>query len=199
MNRLWLTALCLVSATIALGILAKFGVLAGVDRGIFEAIALREGRSANGLISAAQAASWVGDGSQRAMWLILFGGLLAWKKQRRAALIMIVAPVLAAISSDVLKAVYDRPRPALVPHLDAVNSMSFPSGHATSAAAIAILAALLLPWGSQRLRIAIAIAATLTIGLSRPMLGVHWPSDVLAGWMLGLGFALGGYALARKA
>jgi undecaprenyl-diphosphatase len=94
-----------------------------------------------------------------------------------------------------LKLVFERPRPSLVPHLREVSSFSFPSGHAlTSAAVYLTLGALLMRLAQNRLAkfycIAVAMLATLLVGATRVFLGVHYPTDVLAGWLIGLSWAL---------
>src|SRR5690606_40735909 len=88
----------------------------------------------------------------------------------------------------------DRPRPDLLPQLDLVHTASFPSGHAMMSTLVyltlAAIAARLT--ASTRLRLyvfAVAIAIALAVGLSRIFLGVHWTSDVLAGWALGAAWA----------
>ncbi len=94
-----------------------------------------------------------------------------------------------------LKLAFDRPRPSLVPHLREVSSSSFPSGHAlTSAAVYLTLGTLLMRLAQGRLAkfycIAVAMLATLLVGATRVFLGVHYPTDVLAGWLIGLSWAL---------
>ncbi len=94
-----------------------------------------------------------------------------------------------------LKAAFDRPRPDVVPHLREVMSSSFPSGHAlTSAAVYLTLGTLLMRLVEGRLAkfycIAVAMLATLLVGSTRVFLGVHYPTDVLAGWLVGLSWAL---------
>lgn len=127
---------------------------------------------------------------------------LSLSGKRGAALFVAAAVVGAVALSFVIKAGIERPRPDLVPHGTAVYTASFPSGHATGAAATYLtLGALLARFQPrQRLKLFIigyAVALTLLIGLSRVYLGVHWPSDVLAGWTLGASWALLCWLVAR--
>lgn len=94
-----------------------------------------------------------------------------------------------------LKQLFERARPEVVPHLRDVMSSSFPSGHAlTSAAVYLTLGALTMRIAKGRLAkyycIAIAMLVTVLVGLSRLFLGVHYPTDVLAGWLIGMSWAL---------
>lgn len=120
---------------------------------------------------------------------------LAFHRKRRQAALFAVTVILAQVSSEILKLVYERPRPELVPHGSYVYSNSFPSGHSTVAAAtylaLATVIASLEPRRATKvLAYALAIGLVVMIGFSRVYLGVHWPSDVLAGWSLGAGWAL---------
>jgi undecaprenyl-diphosphatase len=122
-------------------------------------------------------------------------GFLLVARRRRTALFVVAATGAGAAAGSLLKLVYDRPRPALVPHLVEVASASFPSGHATDAAIVYLtLGALLARTVAQpALRIYILGAAALLVflvGVSRVYLGVHWPSDVVAGWTIGAAWAL---------
>ncbi|MDQ0463072.1 undecaprenyl-diphosphatase [Caulobacter ginsengisoli] len=120
--------------------------------------------------------------------------LLFYGKAKQA--VVFVGTVLAAeISSDLLKLVYDRARPDLVPHGSYVYSHSFPSGHSTVSAAayltlVSVIASLDPHRHAKAFLFAIAGLVVLSIGFSRVYLGVHWPSDVLAGWALGAAWAL---------
>jgi undecaprenyl-diphosphatase len=105
--------------------------------------------------------------------------------------------------SILLKDVFNRPRPDIAPHLAYASSSSFPSGHAMmSALTWLTLGALLARSHSQkRLKAFFLITATLLtlmIGTSRVYLGVHWPTDVLAGWTAGSVWALLSWLVARR-
>jgi undecaprenyl-diphosphatase len=118
-----------------------------------------------------------------------------------AALFVLVAIAGGVILSEGLKHLFARPRPELVAHMVEVQTASFPSGHAMlSAVTLLTLGALLARIQSRkRLKayvIAIAILLTLLIGASRVYLGVHWPTDVLAGWCAGAAWAMACWLLA---
>ncbi len=126
--------------------------------------------------------------------------LLAGK--RGAALFVVVAIVGAIALSFAFKAGIERARPDLVPHGTPVYTASFPSGHATGSAATYLTLGALLARFQQRRWVKIYVLSvgvflTVIIGLSRVYLGVHWPSDVLAGWTLGAGWALLCWLIAR--
>jgi membrane-associated phospholipid phosphatase len=114
-----------------------------------------------------------------AAWLVHHG-------RSRSALSIAVVAVGAVALTDLVKIIIERPRPR-VAHLVAVSSTSFPSQHAAQAAAILPALALALMASSRRRAIAVlgAAAAALAIGLSRVYLGVHYPTDVLVGWVIG--------------
>ena len=111
--------------------------------------------------------------------------------------------------SALLKAAFARPRPDVVPHLAPVNFSSFPSGHSMSAAAVYLTLGLLLARLTERTRLRIyfltlATFVTFLVGISRIYLGVHYPTDVLAGWAAGAVWAtccwlLAGYLQRRGA
>jgi undecaprenyl-diphosphatase len=136
-------------------------------------------------------------GGVTVMVLVTVVGVLAFLMHRRRvhAAILALTVLLADLSSEGLKLVYSRPRPDLVPHGSYVYSASFPSGHSTLSAAtfltLAMLIASLEPnRGTKVMVYVLAFALVLSVGVSRVYLGVHWPSDVLAGWCLGAAWAL---------
>jgi len=119
---------------------------------------------------------------------------LAMTGRRRIAVFVVAAIGGGEIASTVLKLFYHRPRPDLVPHGMEVFTASFPSGHAMmSAIAYRTLASLIARVDRQRgvkiLVLTIGVSMTLLVGLSRIYLGVHWPSDVVAGWCVGAAWA----------
>ena len=113
----------------------------------------------------------------------------------RNGLFIFTASVGGWLLNWALKQTFARTRPSIVPHLREVMSSSFPSGHAlTSAAVYLTLGALLMRIAEGRLAkyycIAIAMFVTFLVGSSRVLLGVHYPTDVLAGWVIGMSWAL---------
>ena len=146
-----------------------------------------------------------GLGGFTVVTLVTLVGVVAFliHGRKRHALVLAGTVLLAEISSDVAKSVYARARPDLVPHGSYVYSASFPSGHSTLSAAtyltLAVLIASLEPnRGTKAMVFVLAATLVLAIGFSRLYLGVHWPSDVLAGWSLGGAWALGAWTVLRR-
>lgn len=136
-------------------------------------------------------------GSTSLVTAVTLLGVLAFAIHRRYrhALVLTLAVLLAWASSQASKALYARPRPDVGLHMVQVYSSSFPSGHsALSAATYLTLAMLVASLEPRRRTKALAYAAAcvmlVAVGFSRVYLGVHWPSDVLAGWCLGAMWAL---------
>ena len=126
--------------------------------------------------------------------VIAFVGLMFYRKRRQAWVFLSVV-ALAELSADLLKGVFDRPRPDLVPHGSYVYSFSFPSGHSTMSAVVFLTLAGLLSSLEPKRRakafiFAVAVLLVIAVGFSRVYLGVHWPTDVLGGWTLGAAWAL---------
>lgn len=126
---------------------------------------------------------------------------LLLRKRRRTALFLFVAIAGGQLLSSALKFGFDRPRPDLVPHGMTVYTASFPSGHAMMTAIVYLTLAALLARSESRRRLKafpllLAACVTLLVGISRVYLGVHWPSDVLGGWMIGSAWAAACWTLA---
>ncbi len=121
-------------------------------------------------------------------------GFLFLSGQSRDARFVLTAVVGGWMLAYGLKFLFDRPRPDIVPHLSDVASSSFPSGHSLMSAVVYLTLGSLLTTvvSSTRLKwyfLAVALVLTVLVGVSRVCLGVHYPSDVLAGWSLGLAWA----------
>ena len=122
-------------------------------------------------------------------------GFLALDRKSHAALFVLVAVGGGMLLSTGLKIGFDRPRPDLVSHGTIVYTASFPSGHSMLAAVTYLTLGALLARVQARLvlklyLLGLAILLTVSVGASRVYLGVHWPTDVLAGWAVGAAWAL---------
>lgn len=122
-------------------------------------------------------------------------GFLALQGMYRNAAFVLVASVGGWFLNDLLKSMFARPRPSIVPHLRDVWSLSFPSGHALTSAVVYLTLGVLLMRFAQRpvvkwYCITVAMTATMLVGASRVFLGVHYPTDVVGGWLIGLCWAL---------
>ena len=122
----------------------------------------------------------VGAGFLLAAWL--------WHVGRgRFALALLLVIMVGRGLAEAQKYWIARARPTFEPHLVIVRTSSFPSGHSTSSMIFYLTVALALaPARWRRTAAACAILLSLLVGLSRVMLGVHWPSDVIGGWSFGL-------------
>lgn len=121
-------------------------------------------------------------------------GLFIVTRRYGPAVYTVLTVSSGALLSHFSKQYYGRPRPDLVEHLDVTHTASFPSGHAVAiTVAYLTLAALVIRFFEDlRVRIYVvfvAVIISLIVGLSRVYLGVHWPSDVAAGWALGVAWA----------
>jgi undecaprenyl-diphosphatase len=130
-------------------------------------------------------------------------GFLALQRKRWLALYLLASVASGVIVSTMLKLGFGRPRPDLVPHGQIVYTSSFPSGHSMLSAVVFLTLGALLASGQRNLRlraylIALAVFLTAIVGASRVYLGVHWPTDVLAGWTAGAAWALLCWAVAER-
>lgn len=132
------------------------------------------------------------DGFVAVPILTVFVAFVLIRKRRiRDAIVMLAGVGGAAVVNVVLKLVFERVRPDLWEQLVVETSYSFPSGHAMASCALAASFVLIM-WGS-RWRYTVLAAGVLYVGLigySRLYLGVHYPTDVLAGWVISIAWIL---------
>lgn len=142
------------------------------------------------LTSLMRAVTWLGSMAVIAPLTLVVIALLLATRRRVLALYLFICVFGGALLSDVLKPIIGRDRPPSGLRLAGAGGASFPSGHAVQATtaylALAVVVTVLV--ASRHLRVAAWITASvviLLVGVSRVYLGVHWTTDVLAGWLLG--------------
>lgn len=145
----------------------------------------------------------LGDGIVLTAVVIAAAGLLLVQRRWRTAGLLLVATWSGGWLAGQAKLWIARPRPDLVDHLVPVTGLSFPSGHATNSAIVYLTLASLVTQvergtATRRYTLAVAILLVGAIGISRVYLGVHWPSDVVAGWCAGTWWALAWWWIARR-
>lgn len=170
----------------------------------FDQILLLAFRSKTGLFEPL-GPSWLAEvmrditalGSFTVLGLVTFSvaGFLMLTQKRHAAGIVVLSITSGTLVSSLLKWLFARPRPDLVPHATMVYTQSFPSGHAMLSAVVYLTLGALLARTQAEPKVKaylllLAIALTLMVGISRVYLGVHWPTDVLGGWAVGACWAL---------
>ncbi len=147
------------------------------------------------LPSAVRDVTALGSSTVLTMVVLVTAAFLALKGRLRSAMLVIAATTLGALAVTLVKVLIARARPDLVQQLMQEASSSFPSGHAANSAIVYLtLATLLFPvvrgWRMRGFVLGVAMLLVGLIGISRVYLGVHWPSDVLAGWAFGSCWAL---------
>ena len=193
-------------ATVILGTVAFFAVGREVLNGRTQALdewaveSLRSqddratARGPDWLVGAVRDITALGSIAVLALFSLAILGFAALRGNARLALLVAFAAGGGFLMNTGLKNLFDRPRPAL-PHIARVSSRSFPSGHAMVSATVYLsLAAVLATRERRRLLkayiLGVAALVTVLVGLSRIHLGFHYPSDVLAGWLAGLVWAV---------
>jgi undecaprenyl-diphosphatase len=143
----------------------------------------------------------LGDFVVLTLAVLSVAAFLVLAQRRRLALFVLAAAFSGMLLAALLKDIFERNRPA--PAVDAyLATFSFPSGHALISAVVyftlgALLARLAPQWRLKIYVLGVALGVTVLIGLSRIYLGVHWPSDVAAGWAIGAAWALGWWTAAQ--
>jgi undecaprenyl-diphosphatase len=155
------------------------------------------------LANAALDVTALGSATVLGLVVLAVAGFLILQGMWRTGLFVLIATTGGLFINGALKQLFQRPRPDVVSHLRDVMTYSFPSGHAlTSAVVYLTLGALSMRIAKRRITkfycMAIAMLTTALVGISRVYLGVHYPTDVVAGWMIGLSWALVCWLLERS-
>ena len=177
------------------------GIVGGFDFGFDVALIhqLQQVRAASpgltwfaiAITQAGSAFGTLGGGLGVAAWL-------AWRGKRWLGGVLAATVLGERLVVDGLKYLIDRARPTFDLHPVATHSSSFPSGHAGNSMAVFLAIALIaVPRAHRVPAVIIALLASLLIGITRPYLGVHWPSDVIGGWALGAGIAIISWTIAE--
>lgn len=162
----------------------------GLDRAVLRAMARKRRRS---LTRAARGVTMLGSPLALTALTAAAVVVLAARHRRTDALQLVIASAGAGILDQIVKHVVERQRPTVVPRLAKASGFSYPSGHAMASSAIYLTLSLVvsrqLP-AARPLVHALGISLVVSIALSRLYLGVHYPSDVVGGVCLGVGWAL---------
>ena len=147
------------------------------------------------LVEAGKDITALGGSTVLTLVTLAAAGYLLLLGKSRAMCLMLLAVTTGALLSNVLKMVFARERPPTGSDLVNVITYSFPSGHSMlSAVVYLVLGAILAETEPRRIIrlyfLGLAVVLTVLIGISRVYLGVHYPTDVLAGWTMGLAWAL---------
>ena len=145
----------------------------------------------------------LGSGVVLTLVVLAAAGLLIAQRHFLTALTTVLAALTGGWAVSLIKHTVARPRPTLVEHWATVHDLSFPSGHSASSAIVYLTLAALATQvmrgrTARRYVLCVAILLVGAIGASRVILGVHWPSDVAAGWSLGTLWALGWWLATAK-
>lgn len=172
------------------GLVISSGIFQPFDRQISEAVSLRGDAGSSLWAQFLQSITWLGHFGPRIGVSILLGLIVYQWREMKAAIIMVIVPVISSAYSSSMKSFFDIPRPQIIPHLDAVSSASYPSGHATGAMVLYAMFAMAIPKPWQKWALALAVMMIGLMCWSRLVLGVHWTTDIIGGLMGGLGFAM---------
>lgn len=175
------------------------GETESIDRRIL--LALRRGGGGHQPIGprwlemAASDVTALGSTTVLVLVVVFVAGLFSILGRTREALLVVLAAAGGSTVSQGLKALFDRERPEAALRAVEVMNPSFPSGHAMLSAVVFLTIGVLSAHFARQRRVKLyavsaAVVTTLLVGMTRVYLGVHWPSDVLAGWSLGAAWAL---------
>lgn len=177
-------------AVFCITVILLMGVLGGPSNAIDDAIvrSLAEWRAANpGMEELAASITHVGGGAV----LLTASGLasigLLVRKRYRDTILLLLATAGGRLMIELIKLIVERPRPSFEEHPVYTTNHAFPSGHAgNTTMTFLAMAWFCSPPEYRRTNLVIGAVGAVLVGLTRPVLGVHWPSDILAGWALGV-------------
>jgi undecaprenyl-diphosphatase len=204
MRAIFLVSVCLSAVTI---LAVARGWTMDIDRRLLDLLRRRTIVRADArptrFASATRDLTALGGDTLRTLFVLacLFG--LAADHRAADGVALVAISIVARIALFVLKRIVRRPRPAVAAPGVATYTSSFPSGHTFMAVVVYLSAALLVPMDAPAAvvatGVAFALALGLAIGATRMALGIHWPSDVLAGWALGVAWVTGCILIVRAA
>lgn len=153
------------------------------------------------IIGIARGITFLGEGETLILISVAAAALLLWRGLPRFGLALIAITLLGRLLVSAQKYGIGRVRPEDQAHLVQVQSPAFPSAHAANSMIVFLTIALVLTAGTRWAgpAAAVAVGLSLLVGLSRVVLGVHWPSDVVGGWAFGLLWVLIALPLAQRA
>ena len=191
-RRLVFAVVALLAIGLALSFVARFDPIADRDQTLTESLHERA-LDDDTVAAVALDVTSIGDPITLTVFDVVVVAWLAFRRHRRTALWLVLVTLLASIVGRSTKLLVGRSRPDLDTALLEPTSQSFPSGHALNTTVVlgAIAVALVISATSRRalaVPVAAVVAASvaLAVGLSRPVLGVHFVADVVAGWLLGV-------------
>ncbi|MCX7700778.1 MAG: phosphatase PAP2 family protein [Gemmataceae bacterium] len=152
------------------------------------------------LLTLALGVTHLGDSEVLIALSVLVGVILIGRRERRLAAVWLATTLGGLKLVDVLKIVYDRPRPEFLEPLILEPTKSFPSGHAAGTTLACGMLAYLLIRATYRAGwfvLPLLSVLPVLVGLTRIYLGAHWLSDVVGGWLVGGSCVAGGMALAE--
>lgn len=193
MNLRIVSGAVLIALSCALGLVVQHGGFAAADASLLRTLSVAN--APTWLREGTQFVSTFGDTGVRGIGIAIILAILLWMQRWRSGAVFLVTVTTSILGHTAAKLFWGRERPHLVPWFDNPHDMSFPSGHSAGSMVVLLLAAMLF----DRYRLApLAVVLSVIIGFTRPMLGVHWPTDVVGGWLWGAGFALIGAGVAQS-
>lgn len=176
-------ALGLLALILAIGLLQPMGLFAPIDVFLMRVAGWMHGIRGAGLVThVAIGLDRLGAAGGRALIALAIGMSLASSGRPDLMIRLLIAAMGTSIVNSLIKLAFDAPRPDMMQLIVDTTGTSFPSGHAAGAMALYGALAMIV---RSRLLMLICICMILCTGSSRVWLGVHWPSDVIAGWAVG--------------